>query len=60
MAEKYPEGMIVGALPQNVARKVKTPVHSIATLTTDNLELVRSQFENNLLVDDGNILFCLL
>lgn len=55
MAEKYPHGMILGALPAEIAAKVKTNVEPspIASLTEANLELVRTQLENHLLNDDG-------
>ncbi len=57
VTEKFPEGMIVGELPESIrpkgGRAKAGSEPEIGQLTHSNLELIREQLEEQLLADDG-------
>ncbi|EDQ91042.1 uncharacterized protein MONBRDRAFT_36377 [Monosiga brevicollis MX1] len=56
LIEKYPDGMVVGEVPPHLRLKghAHAAVPVAAPLTMDNLEVVRSRLESNLLQDDAS------
>lgn len=62
MAEKFPQGVIVGELPPScqppqgrggASRRAAAAAPVVGELTAGNLAQVRDQLEANLLADDG-------
>jgi hypothetical protein len=65
MAEKFPQGIIVGEIPRSCrpakGRKPAAAAHNVpqvGELTASNLDMVREQLEANLLADDGTYRSC--